>query len=1052
MTVLGIVRSVFPSPRRPLRGRDPLPLVLFLLLFAGGCLALELAEVVLFVRPEAFVLTIASVWIWWMFLAGATGLSPARANTALWIRLVMAAGFIVALAEPRAVRTSEVLSVVYAVDVSDSVGAAAVDSALQFVARQVSEKPAADEAGLVLFGAEAVVELPPRITFPFDGVVTSQVRRDATDLAEALSLSAAMIPADNNGRIVLITDGTSTEGNVTKRLDELRARGIFVDVLPINYQYENEVWVERLELPQQVKLEQDYEASVIVSSLRETAGTLVLRENGRLLAKSDVTLQPGLNQFSLPIRVDAPGYYEYQAAIEVPDGADNLTQNNAAENFLFVEGTGRVLIVTNPEGDPREWQPLAESINADGRIVEQLDAYGFPDSTLALMPYDSVVFVNVPVNAFVPAQLRALQNAVRDVGTGFLMVGGPDSFGPGGYHRTPVEDVLPVSMDIEQQDILQKGALVIILHTCEFADGNTWGKRITNQAIRVLSGQDEVGVLVFDKENDIEQWLFRLTPAASFSRLVTLVNRASIGDMPTFATTMEMGLAGLNQSDATIKRMLIISDGDPSAPTDQLLAAVQKAEITVSTVTVSPHGETDTTSMKRIADATGGTAYTPDNPAELPAIFVKEARTLKRSMIQEETISPLPGTPSSLLSSLEDSPPLHGYVLTTLKPRAEPVLLAPNLETETTSPSDTPPAPVLARWKYGLGSTAAFTSDLTTRWGREWLQWEKFDSVVSQLMTSLSRVRKPAQLRLWTHLSSGEAVIVAEDFATDAQRPDGGFAELAAIVNGPDDFSATLRLQQVSPRRYEARLPLPDQGKYQVIAQGSGTGRTETTTGGFIVSYSAEYLRFRSDPIMLKQIQERTGGQLLNANSPADDVFVDRLPKSSTRPVFDWLLITLAILLPIDVAARRVHLDWLIIRGLLFRGDRNENETSTLGSLLATKHETDAQIESSRSELPVPKSTLSTSIHASVQFEQSKPQKPQSESETEEGQITTLSKLLAIKRQQQEDGNSQPDEKHDGNSDDERQRSPHRDNCFSRHVPPIAGIHCRSHRRPGTRC
>jgi uncharacterized membrane protein len=1017
LTVLDVLRSVFPAPRRPLRGRDLLPIVLFLAIFGGGCLALELAGAVLFVRSEAFFLTIATVWLWWLFLAGATGLSPARANAALWLRLMMAAGFIVALAEPRAVRTSEILSVVYVVDVSDSVGQTAVDSALEFVARQVSEKPAADEAGLVLFGAEAVVELPPRITFPFDGVVTSQVRRDATDLAEALSLSAAMIPAENNGRIVLITDGTSTEGNVAKRLDELRARGISVDVLPINYQYENEVWVERLEVPQQVKLEQDYEASILVSSLGETTGTLILRENGRVLAKSEVTLRPGLNQYSLPIRVDQAGYYEYQAAIEVPDGKDNLPQNNAAENFLFVDGTGRVLIVTAPEGDPREWQPLAESISRDGRIVEQRDAYGFPDSTLALMPYDSVVFVNVPVNAFVPAQLRALHNAVRDAGTGFLVVGGPDSFGPGGYHRTPVEDVLPVSMDIEQQDLLQKGALVIILHTCEFADGNTWGKRITNQAIRVLSSYDEVGVLVFDQENDAEQWLFRLTPAASFPRLVTLVNRARIGDMPTFTTTMKMALAGLNQSDATIKRMLIVSDGDPSAPTDQLLAAVEQAKITVSTVTVSPHGESDTTSMKRIADATGGTAYTPDNPAELPAIFVKEARTLKRSMIQEETISPLPGTPSSLLTSLEKTPPLHGYILTTLKPRAEPVLLAPNLDTETSTPSIAPPAPILARWKYGLGSTAAFTSDLTTRWGREWLQWEKFDSVISQLMTSLSRVRKPAQLRLWTHISSGEAVIVAEDFANDAQRPDGGFAELVAIVNGPDDFSATLRLQQVSPRRYEARLPLPGQGKYQVIAQGSGNGRTETATGGFIVSYSAEYLRFRSNPIMLNQIQERTGGQLLNDSSPADDVFGDRLPKSSSRPIFDWLLISLAILLPIDVAVRRVHLDWSLIRGLLFRGDEGENETTTLGSLLATKQETDAQIESSRSELPIPQKPLTTSLHVGTQPAQSKSKKSPQENDTTEGQSTTLSKLLAIKRQQQEDGDeSTNDAKPDGNS------------------------------------
>ena len=1009
MRASDVLRSIFPSPRRPVRARDTLSLVLFLTIFGGGCFLMDLLGEVLFVRPEAFFLAVVVLWLWWLFLAGTTGLSPARAQTALWIRFVMAAGFIVALAEPRAVRTSEILSVVYAVDVSDSVGQQAIDSALEFVARQVSQKPAMDEAGLVLFGAEAVVELPPRITFPFDGVVTSQVRRDATDLAEALSLSAAMIPAENNGRIVLISDGTSTEGNVAKRLDELRARGIVVDVLPINYQYENEVWVERLELPQQVKLEQDYEASVMVSSLGQSVGTLVLRENGRILASSDVTLNPGLNQFSLPVRVDQPGYYEYQAAIELPDGADNLAQNNAAENFLFVEGTSRVLIVTAPGGDSREWQPLVESIKRDGRIVEQKDAYGFPDSTLALMPYDSVVFVNVPVNAFVPAQLRALHNAVRDAGIGFLMVGGPDSFGPGGYHRSPVEEILPVSMDIEQQDLLQKGALVIILHTCEFADGNTWGKRITNQAIRVLSGHDEVGVLLFDKELDVEQWLFRLTPAANFPRLVTLVNRARIGDMPTFATTMEMGLAGLAQCDATIRRMVIISDGDPSAPTDELLEKFQQEKVTVSTVTVSPHGESDRTSMKRIADATGGTAYTPDNPAELPSIFVKEARTLKRSMIQEGTIAPQPGTPSSLLTGLRNSPPLHGHVLTSLKPRAEPVLLAPLSESDGTT-SDGTPAPLLARWKYGLGSTAAFTSDLTTRWGRDWLKWEKFDSIVSQLMTSLSRVRKPAQLRLWTHLAGSEAVIIAEDFSDTSQNFDGGFAELSAIVNGPDDFSETLRLQQVAPRRYEARLPLPNQGKYQVIVQGSGNERTESVTGGFVVSYSAEYLRFRSNPIMLKEIQDATGGKILQIDRPSDDVFGERLPRSSSRPIFDWLLISLVILLPIDVAVRRVHIDWLLVRGLLFRNRDEQNQQTTLGSLLETKQQTVAQFDAAR--------TASTTHPQTDNASPAQPARPAHQlpairstleaSSKKTGQPdTTLAKLLAIKRQQKDDGDNE---------------------------------------------
>lgn len=1019
MIGLRILRALFPAPRRELRIPDLLPLVLFLAAFGSVCLALELAGLVLFVRREAFFLTFVIVWIWWLFLAGSPGLSPVRSQAALWIRFVMIAGFIVALAEPRAVRTSEVLSVVYAVDVSDSISQQAVDSALEFVARQVSEKPAGDEAGLVLFGAEAVVELPPRITFPFDGVVTSQIRRDATSIADALSLSAAMIPAENDGRIVLISDGVSTEGDVVRRLRELNARGISVDVLPVDYQYSREVWIERLELPQHVRLDQSYPASVLISSLEATTGTLHLRENGQLLASTEVTLRPGQNQFSLPVRVTRPGYYEYQAIIEVPESDDSITQNNSVENFLFVEGSGRILIVTAPEGNPREWTPFVEAIDREGRIIEQRDAYGFPDSTLALLPYDTVVFVNVPVNALVPAQMRALHNAVRNVGLGFLMIGGPDSFGPGGYHRTPIEQALPVSMDIEQQDLLQKGALVIILHTCEFADGNTWGKRITNQAIRVLSGQDEVGALIFNKETDSEEWLFRLTPAASFPRLVTLVNRAEIGDMPTFATTMEMGLASLSQSDASIRRMLIISDGDPSAPTDELLALMQREKITVSTVTVSPHGESDTASMKRIADATGGRAYTPDNPSELPAIFVKEARTLKRSMIQERTIVPAPGVPSSLLESLQNPPPLHGYVLTSLKRRAEPVLLAPSAESDQGTAMSDVPVPILARWKNGLGTTAAFTSDFTTRWGREWVKWERFHAVVNQLLQSLSRQRQPAELRLWTHISGGEVVVVAEDFSNDGESTLPDFSEVAAVVNGPDGYSETLRLQQVGPRRFEARVPLPDQGKYQVIVQGLGNDRTASATSGFIVSYSPEYLRFRSDPITLKQIQQQTGGSVLDRSTPASDVFANRQPRSSTRPVFDWLLISLAILLPIDVAIRRVHLDWPLLRDVLFRRKASNTESATLSSLLVTKQQTAAQFDasgesSSASSDPVDAPRTDSSPARSTRPTETKPVSQSDDIDSIDQQNSTLARLLAIKRHQdnddQESGDSAPTE------------------------------------------
>src|SRR6185369_1755770 len=199
MTLRQLVRNVVPAPRKPLQWWDALPLLLFLALFIGGCLYVDLTNRLLFVRPAAFGLLAFSVWVWWMHVAGYAGLTKARGLCALAIRFVLLGLFVLVIAEPRAVRTKDVLSVIYALDVSDSIGDGSVDAALRFVAKNVTTKPQKDEAGLIVFGRNAAVELPPRATFPLEAL-NAQIDRDATNLEQSLSLAAAMLPEENQGR------------------------------------------------------------------------------------------------------------------------------------------------------------------------------------------------------------------------------------------------------------------------------------------------------------------------------------------------------------------------------------------------------------------------------------------------------------------------------------------------------------------------------------------------------------------------------------------------------------------------------------------------------------------------------------------------------------------------------------------------------------------------------------------------------------------------------------------------------------------------------------
>lgn len=937
-----LLNNLLPPARRSVRWGDAAPLIIFLALFCLAWVYLEWSNTLLFAHPRALIWLNLCPWIWWLSLVGYAGLGRLRALSALFVRLTIVGLFVMLLAEPRMVRTRDVMSVIYAVDLSDSIGDRSTTSALEFVTKTATAKPERDEAGLVVFGREAAVELPPRMSFPFEAINT-QVDKDATNLEQTLSLAAALVPEENQGRIVLISDGTATEGNLSRVLDELKARQIAVDFLPVQYNYSNEVWLERLELPAAVKIGQAFEAATVLSALTPGEGKLILKQNGQPIGQMDVKYQPGKNRFAFPVTLTEAGYYEYSASIVVPRTQDQLSQNNTVLNDLYLEGAGRTLVVTDPQGDERDWQRLVAVMRASQRAVEIKPAYELPREPAALQPYDAIIFVNVATDSFDSVQMKAVHDAIYDLGVGFLMLGGQNSFGPGGYHKTPIEEALPVSMDVSQKKVLPKGALVIVLHTCEFPEGNTWAKRITKQAIKVLSPQDEVGVLDYE---GTEQWVFEITPANRYEEMVTKINASSPGDMPSFVGTMRKGLEALKKTDAATKHMIIISDGDPQPPDPTLIKAFVDEQVSVSMVAIEPHGGQEISKMRDISSVTNGRYYFPSDPEQLPSIFIKEAKTLRRNMIQERDFIPEVQFVSPILKGLDALPVSHGYVLTSAKPNSQLILRVP---AEDVSSPDVDP--LLAVWRYGLGATSAFTSDFSPGWGADWLEWNQFQPFIKQLLTEIARVRKEGHLRMSTYISGGEGVIVVEDF-----HPEEGFLEVQARISGPLGKSQQVVLKQVSPRRYQAAVPLWGSGRYHVTAAGAGNGRQENAFGRMIVSYSPEYLRFRSNPQAIDEIVKRTGGQLLTGNSTADDIYLSRRqPQRSSQPVFDSWLMLLACLIPVDVALRRIQIDWVLIRSWFSRKQPLAPvSTATMSALLQRRQTIKSEIETRRSTQPPP--------------------------------------------------------------------------------------------------
>jgi hypothetical protein len=312
--------------------------------------------------------------------------------------------------------------------------------------------------------------------------------------------------------------------------------------------------------------------------------------------------------------------------------------------------------------------------------------------------------------------------------------------------------------------------------------------------------------------------------------------------------------------------------------------------------------------------------------------------------------------------------------------------------------------PVLAVWQYGLGVTAAFTSDLSPNWGANWVNWDKYQAFVKQLLIRISRVRKEGHLKMWSYTSGSEGVVMVEDF-----HPEESFLDVVAQVAGPRDQTETLQLKQVGPRRYQATFPLWGKGRYQVVSLGKGGEREDRAFGGFIVSYSPEYINFRSNWNVLREIQAETGGQMLDIEAPAASLYDRREPKASSQPIFDWFLIALACLVPLDVAVRRVQLDWYSIKSLLGFDKRGET-TQTMGALLARKKDVSATLQR-RAETPLQTLQATTALIREQQARRTAAPKPKpapggvpSQKPPGSGDQTTTSRLLDLKRKRQQEG------------------------------------------------
>ena len=835
----------------------------------------------------------ALAWVIWFAWKTDVQVSAWRRWTALGIRIVVLTALLLAMAGLQWLRPVEGMNVFFALDRSDSIPSPQQEAAKEYVNRIAKEKRKGDQAGVIVFGAEASIESSPNAAVDLQKI-QAVVGTERTDLAGAIRLGTAAFPETGQKRLVVMSDGNENIGDAMGAVLAAKPLGVTVDVVPMGVVRANDVAVQKLQVPPKLKQGQVFEVKIFVQADRATPATVRLFRDDQYLGEQKVELSAGKNLFTLPDTLPRTGFYKYDVQVDAP--GDPLPQNNRAASFATVRGQPRILLVS---ADPEQDRPLAAALKTPTLEVVLVGAKDFPGTIAEMQSYDAIFISNLAAGDLGLDRQRLLESAVRDFGVGLVCVGGDQTYAAGGYRGTPLESTLPVSMELDSKKVLPSGAVVMVMHGMEFANGNEVARMCAQGVLAALGPTDEMGLVLWD---GTERWLFELQKVENKKKLAAAIAGMNQGDLGSFQGVLQLAHTALQKSTANLKHIIVFSDGDPQAPALGLMQAIAGDRITVSTVLISGHSPPDT--MEWMADQGKGRFYNVNSPDDLPQIFIKETAVILKSAIYEDPFQPQVRSASELIRGIGSTeyPKLLGYVATTPKPRAETPLW--------TDKGD----PLLAQWQYGLGRAVAFTSDAKARWGRIWLNWDKYRQFWSQIGQWSLRRLENADFTTEVTADKGEGLINVE--ALDEQGNFRNFLNLQAIVASPKGERQTVRLEQTGPGHYEAHFPTKEVGAYLLNLMDVKDGQVRgSQVIGASVNYSPEFNTAEPNLNLLRRLAETGRGKLLDPMLPAVNPFShDRLKTFQPRDLWESLLKFAIILFTLDVGVRRIQIgrdEWL---------------------------------------------------------------------------------------------------------------------------------------------
>lgn len=836
-----------------------------------------------------------AAWWWWR---------PAS-RLLRWLRLASVLLILLALCGLAVRLPSRNGTIIVVADRSLSMPAgseAATREAIELMQRAMSSD---DRLAVVSFGEMAAIERAPQ-TGAFAGF-THQVGQDASNLAAALDKALALIPQNAPGKILVISDGHWTGKDPASAAAQAATRGVAIDYRALQRASANDLAIAQIDAPVTVTPGEAFMITAWIKAPAQQEINYELRRSNQILAAGKTTVTAGLNRLTFRDGAGEAGVHSYALRISgaSSNDVDPIPENNTAKMLVGVQGPRPLLVVTKPDSG------LARLLAAGGVKIKVLPPEQCEWSLDASAQYSGVLIENVPAEKITAPSMETIAAWITESGAGLMMTGGKQAYGPGGYFKSPLEAIMPVSMELRQEHRKLALAIVVAMDRSGSMAATVGGGRtkmdLANlaaaQVLDMLAPMDEFGVVAVDSASHIIADLKPMAESGGVRQRILRVDSGGGGIFVYEALTTAAGM--LLKAKAGTRHIILFADAaDAEEPGQyqELLRQSEQAGITVSVIGLGKPSDQDAGLLRDIARRGHGQIYFTENAADLPRLFAQDTIILARSTFLEQ---PTPvrftgGMVTLTGKQFTDLQSIGGYNLCYLRPQANLAMVT----------EDEYRAPVVASWQAGSGRVLCYTGEADGQFTGALANWPG----AGELFTSLAR---------WT---AGESNLLPGNMLV-TQEVRNGLSRIQLHLDPERDANATLTaLPQVTTLRgvvggkpssvktelrwttadtLEAEIPL--RGAETALSSIEVPGAGRVTLAPVTLPYSPEFKPVSAEEgeTALARLAQVTGGR---ARAELASVWRDLPRRPRLIELRPWLLLTAVLLLLVEVLERHTGL------------------------------------------------------------------------------------------------------------------------------------------------